>query len=182
MAIKKIIAVPNPILRQKSKPVEKIDKKIKQLIKDLADTVKAQRNPRGAGLSAIQIGKPWRIFVLYKNKKISSFINPKIIWRAKETLADKLPEKKQFMEGCLSVPGYWGFVNRPYKIKLEYLDLAGQKKTAEYEGIQASYVQHEIDHSDGILFVERILEQGGKLYKLEKDRQGKDVFVEVEIV
>lgn len=181
MAIKKIITVPNPILRQKSKEVGKIDKKIKQLIKDLTDTVKAQRNPRGAGLSAVQIGEPWRIFVLYKDKKILTFINPEIIWHSKETLADKLPEKKQFVEGCLSVPGYWGFVNRPYKIKLEYLDLAGQKKTAEYEGIESSYAQHEIDHLQGILFVERILEQEGKLYKLEKDRQGKDIFVEVEI-
>jgi len=192
MAVKKIITVPNPLLRQKSKPVVKIsakggpasgwDKKIKSLTKDMADTLKDQRNPRGVGISAVQIGKPWRIFILYQNKKNLHFLNPKIISKSKKTLAEIFPEERRFMEGCLSVPGLWGFVNRPYKVKLEYLNLKGQKKTGIYKGTEASYVQHEIDHLDGILFVDRVLEQKGKIYTLEKDEEGKKELVEVKLV
>lgn len=181
MAIKKIITVPNPILRQKSKPVAKIDKKTKQLVKDLVDTAKAAEEPKGVGLSAIQIGKPVRVFVIKRGKKFIPFINPQITWRSKKTLSQALEKEELFLEGCLSVPSFYGFVDRPQAIKLKWQDLAGKTHEEKFEDKESAYVQHELDHLDGVLFVERILEQKGKIYKLTKDKEGKEVFVEVEI-
>ncbi len=180
MAIQKILTVPNPLLRQKAKKVAGIDKKILRLVKDLKDTLKVQESPRGVGLSAPQIGVSKRILVLKLEQEIVPFINPKIISSSKETLTDILPKEKRFMEGCLSVPGFWGFVNRAYKVKVSFFDLIGGKKTKKFEGKRASFIQHEIDHLEGILFIDRILEQKGKIYKLEKDKEGKDLFLEVE--
>lgn len=181
MAVKKIITTPNPILWQKSKPVKKIDKKIKKLVVDLTDTAKAAKEPKGVGLSAIQIGKLVRIFVIKKGKDFIPLINPEITWRSKKTFSQVLEKEKQFLEGCLSVPGYYGFVDRPSAVKLKWQDLKGKTHQEKFEGKQSAYVQHELDHLNGILFVERILEQKGKLYKLEKDSQGEETLVEVEL-
>ncbi len=181
MAIQKILTVPNPLLRQKAKKVEGIDRKILKLVKDLKDSLKIQESPRGVGLSAPQIGVSKRVLVLKLDQEIVPFINPKIISFSKETLKDILLKEKRFMEGCLSIPGFWGFVNRPYKVKVSFFDLTGAKKTKKFEGKDSSFIQHEIDHLEGILFIDKILKQKGKIYKLEKDEEGKDLFVEVEI-
>ena len=181
MTKQKIITVPNPILRQKSKPVGKIDKKIKQLVKDLVDTAKAAEEPKGVGLSAIQIGKPVRVFVIKRGKKFIPFINPQITWRSKKKLSQALEEEELFLEGCLSVPSFYGFVDRPCAVKLKWQDLKGKIREEKFEGKQSAYVQHELDHLNGILFVDRILEQKQKIYKLERDKEGEEVFIEVEI-
>ena len=181
MAIKKIITVPNPFLRKQSKPIKKIDKKIERLVDDLIDTAKAAEEPKGVGLSAIQIGKPIRVFVIKKGKKFIPFINPKITWQSKKMHSQVLEKEKLFMEGCLSVPSYYGFVDRPYVVKLKWQDLEGKTHQEKFEGKESAFVQHELDHLNGIIFVDRVLKQQGKVYKLEKDKEDKEIFVEVEI-
>lgn len=181
MAVKKIITVPDPVLRQKSEPVKWFDKRLKNLIKNLKETMIAQDSPKGVGLSAPQINKSSRVFIARIGEKIIPFVNPQITFRSKETIKDKVSQDKRLLEGCLSVPKYWGFVNRPYQIKIEYQDEKGKKQSLMLEGKEATYVQHEYDHLEGILFVNHILEQGEKIYKLEKDKEGKKVLVEVEL-
>jgi len=181
MAVRKIITIPNPLLRQKSKPVGKIDKKIKKVIGNLLETVKNASEPEGLGLSAIQIAQPSRIFVAKTGKNFSVFINPKITFASKETLKDILKKEQQFFEGCLSLPHIYGFVDRPYQIKLEWLGEKGQKKSQSFKNRSAICLQHELDHLNGILFVDRILKQKGKIYELKKDKKGKDFFEKVEL-
>lgn len=180
--VKKIIAIPNPILRQKSKPVAKVDKKILNLIKDLNDTLKAAEKPRGIGLSAPQIGVSKQVFIITLGKKIMTVINPEITSCSKETLFKKLKKEKHFMEGCLSVPSFWGAVDRPWKIRVSFLDINGNRQEKEFVGKNASLFQHEYDHLRGILFIDRILKQKGKLYKMEKNEKGEDEFVEIKLI
>jgi len=182
MAVKKIVTVPDPLLRQKSEPVKWFDKRLKNLVKNLKDTMIDQDSPKGVGLSAPQIAKSSRVFIARIGGKIIPFVNPQIAFRSKETIKDKMPQDKRLLEGCLSVPGYWGFVNRPYKVKIEYQNEKGKKQALQLEGKEAVYVQHEFDHLEGILFVDRILEQGEKIYKQGKDEKGETILNEVEIL
>lgn len=178
----KIITVPNPLLRRKSKPVNLPvggDKKIRNLVNELIKTAKAAEEPRGVGLSAVQIGKPVRIFVAKKGEKFVPFINPKITWRSKKLLSQTLEKERLFLEGCLSVPGYYGFVNRPSAIKLKWQDLEGKVHQQKFKGKESTYIQHEHDHLNGILFVDRILEQEDKIYKSDRDREGKEILREI---
>jgi len=181
MAVKKIIIVPDPLLRQKSVPVKWFDKQLKNLIKNLKATMIAQDSPKGVGLSAPQIGKSSRVFITRIGGKITAFVNPQITYRSKGTIKEKISQDQRLLEGCLSVPGYWGFVNRPFQIKIEFQDEKGKKQSLQLEGKEAVYVQHEFDHLEGILFIDRILEQGEKIYKQEKDEEGKNVLVESEL-
>lgn len=181
MAIKKIITAPESLLRQKSKPVKKIDRKIKSLVKNLVDTAAAAKEPRGVGLSAIQIKKPIRVFVIKKGKRFVPFVNPKIVWQSKKSFSQVLDQEKLFLEGCLSIPGFYGFVDRPYSVKLAWQDIKGRACQEKFSDRQSAYVQHELDHLNGILFIDRILSQKGKLFKLEKDKKGEPAMVEVEV-
>lgn len=182
MAVRKTITVPNPILRRKSKPITLPgNKKNKKLVANLIETAKAAKEPKGVGLSAIQIGQPVRAFVIKRDKKFVPFINPKITWRSKKTFSQALEKDKLFLEGCLSIPDYYGFVNRPYAIKLEWQDLENKTRQEKFENKESAYVQHELDHLNGILFIDRLLKQKNQLYKVEKDKDGKEALVEVEI-
>jgi len=178
--IKKIITVPNPLLRQKSKMVGKIDQKTKKIISDLLATVKGASDPEGLGLSAIQISQPVRIFVAKTGKDFEIFINPQIIEASEKKLSQVLPKSKQFFEGCLSLPEIYGFVDRPYKIKLSWQDEKNQKKTRVFTNKIGICLQHELDHLDGILFTDWLLKQKGKIYELKKDDQGQEIFEEME--
>lgn len=182
MTEQKILTVPNPILRQKSKPVGKIDKKIKQLTKAMIEVIKKGPEGKriGVGLSAVQIGKPIRLFVAYsqKGRKYLTFINPEILWKSKR-LTKGVPERENKFEGCLSVPGIFGLVRRSKAVKVRYLTLNGQIVIRKFDGLTATVIQHELDHLNGVLFVDRILEQGEKIYKLEKNKKGEEQFVEV---
>ncbi len=180
--VQKIVIVPNPLLRQKSKQVRKIDKKIKKVIVDLLETVKKASEPEGLGLSAIQIGQTLRIFVAKVGKNFEVFVNPKIISASKKTLKDVLKKEQQFFEGCLSIPGIYGFVNRPYKIKLEWQDEKGKKKAKEFKNQIAVCLQHELDHLNGILFTDRILKQKGKIYELKGNKKNDSLFKEVDLL
>lgn len=163
--ILKIVDSKHPALRQKAKKIKKIDKKIKDLAKDLIDTLAAQKDPEGVGLAACQVGKPVAMFAfLDKDNKIKVVINPNII---SYTKADnkKQKEKNKILEGCLSVPNFYGNVKRPTRIVLEYQDLEGKKKKETFTGFQAHIIAHEIDHLNGVLFTDHILKEKKPLFE-----------------
>ena len=148
MSIKTIITEPNKILRQKSLPVSQVGLEEQQLMDDMLDTM---YNANGIGLAAIQIGVPKRIIVMdiSKNDEKNNpmyFVNPLI--------KDKVTETSTYEEGCLSVPNFFAEVNRPKKCKVEYLDYDGNKKILNAEGLLATCIQHEMDHLEGILFID----------------------------
>jgi len=170
--IKKILKADNPSLRKKSKPIRRVDKKILSLINDLKETLLAQKEPEGVGLAAPQIGKNLKIFVIKTNDQLKTFINPEII-SVSEEKGQKQKKEKEIMEGCLSIPHYYGPLKRARKIKIRYLSPEGEKKTETFRGLPAQIIQHEIDHLNGVLFVDRLLEQKKPLYKLETDEWEK---------
>lgn len=173
MAKLKILTAPHPILRKKSKEISRIDKKVLNLVKDLKIILKAQKDPMGLGLTAIQIGKPQRVFLAKIDGQIEAFINPELTWYSEEkTLGGE--KDKPFLEGCLSVPKYYGHVLRSQKIKIRYVNQKGKKVIKELSGLEARVIQHEYDHLDGVLFTDRILEQKEKLYKLTKTEEGEE--------
>ncbi len=180
--IRKILNVRDSKLRKKSKPVKEVDKKVKVLIKDLKDTLKVQVDPEGVGLAAPQIGKNVCVFAIKPQGKIEIVINPKILSVSKLPKTPKssnAPRKKdkKIMEGCLSLPHYYGPIEKPMRIKIRYLNEDGKKVVRQYKGFDAQIVQHELDHLEGILFIDRLLEQKQPLYKLK----GED-WEEVELI
>ncbi len=167
--ILKVIGVKDPVLRQKAKKVTKVDKKIRQLIADMRDTLNVQKDPEGVGLAAPQVGKSLRIFIMkYKNME-RVIINPHVLEVSKDLKTKGKPkkEKKNILEGCLSLPHYYGPIKRDKQIKLEYMDENGKTQTEEFTGFLTQIVEHEIDHLDGILFIDHILEQKAPLYKFD---------------
>lgn len=176
--IRKVLLSNDPILRRKSKPVIKIDKKTKDLIKDLKDTLGVQKDPEGVGLAAPQIGKNLRIFLAkYKNFE-RVIINPKVIEIKEKPHSAKVSKsKKEILEGCLSLPYYYGPLKRAPKITIEYLNEAGNPLTETFEGFHAQIIMHEIDHLEGILFIDHLLSEGKPLYKIEGDE-----WEEVELI
>ena len=179
--IRKILPSSDPILRQKSKPVSRVDKKVKALIQDLKDTLGVQKEPEGVGLAAPQIGKNIRVFVAkYKNfEKV--VINPEIIkienQKDKTSSTKKGRGEKEILEGCLSLPYYYGPLKRTPKVTIKYLDEKGVNQTETFEGFHAQIIMHEIDHLEGILFVDHLISEGKPLYKVQGDE-----WEEVELV
>jgi len=176
--IKKVLPSSDPILRQKSKSVSKIDKKIIGLIKDLKDTLSVQKDPEGVGLAAPQIGKNLRVFVAkYKNfEKV--VINPEIVKIEKDSRkAVSKKGGKEILEGCLSLPYYYGPLKRAPKVTIKYMTEKGDTLTETFEGFHAQIIMHEIDHLEGILFVDHLISEGKPLYKVEGDE-----WEEVELV
>ena len=163
--IRTILQSGDPVLRKKSKEVVKIDKKIRDLLKDMHDTLLVQKDPEGIGLAAPQIGKNFRIFLMKPKDEETIIINPKIITIEKSKKKGK-KIKSDIMEGCLSLPHYYGPLKRAQKITLEYMDENWIKQTRTYEGLLAQIIQHEIDHLDGVLFIDRLLIQQKPLYQL----------------
>lgn len=164
-----IVDIKNPRLRKKSKPVGKIDKKVLKLIADMKETLVAQDDPEGVGLAAPQVGKNIRLFIAnYKDLTSKVFINPKII-KVYKTPKKKKSKRGELLEGCLSLPHYYGPLERSDKVEVQYQDEQGIAHQEIFEGFYAHIMQHEVDHLNGIVFVDHILEQGAKLYKLEGD-------------
>ena len=150
MAIRPILIAPDPRLKVVSAPVEKVDAEIRKLAEDMADS---KYEAEGIGLAAVQIGVPKRVLVIDLDQKEGrknpvAYINPKILW-ASEELAT-------FEEGCLSVPEIWDDVERPARIKAEYLDRDGNKQILEADGLLATCLQHEMDHLNGVLFIDHL--------------------------
>jgi len=148
MSVKKILIEPNILLRQISKPVIEVGMEEQQLMDDMLDTMYAAN---GIGLAAIQIGIPKRIIVMDlskdENKKEPMyFVNP--------IIKNKNPIKSTYEEGCLSVPDQFAEIDRPSKCEVEHLDYNGNKKLLKTEGLLATCIQHEMDHLEGILFID----------------------------
>ena len=167
MAIRPILIAPDPRLKAVSTPVEKVDADIRRLAEDMADSMYAAD---GIGLAAVQIGVPKRVIVMDLdqkdgNKNWRAFINPKIIWASEEMAT--------FEEGCLSVPEIWDDVERPARIKAAYLDLEGKLIEIEADGMLATCLQHEMDHLEGILFIDHFsrLKRSMALKKLTKAKK-----------
>lgn len=168
---RKIVDVKNPVLRQKALLVKKIDKRVHDLIADMEETLLAQRDPEGVGLAAPQIGKSLQIFITFYNNKTRVFMNPKILEMSDdEKGVHKTKKGKSVLEGCLSLPHYYGPISRSKKLMLEYLDIDGKKQKEYFKGFMAHIIQHEVDHLNGKLFIDRILEQKAPLYKFEGDQ------------
>lgn len=167
--IRKIVLSGDPVLRQKAKPVVKLDKKVKALIEDLKDTLAVQKEPEGVGLAAPQIGKSLRIFVAnYKNFQ-RVVINPEVVKVEKGKAKAAKKPKKEILEGCLSLPYYYGPLKRSGKVTLNYLNENGEKVTETFTDFDAQIILHEVDHLNGVLFVDRLLEEKKPLYKVDGD-------------
>ncbi len=157
MALREILILPDKRLRLVSKPVAKVDAATRKLIGDMFDTM---YGAPGIGLAAIQIGEPKRIVTLDLAKKDDPkapqvFINPEVVWES--------DEEGTYEEGCLSIPEYYEEVKRPSAVKVAYLDVDGKKQEVEATGLLATCLQHEIDHLNGVLFIDHIS-------KLKRDR------------
>jgi len=157
MALREILILPDKRLRQISQPVAKIDAGIRQVV---ADMFASMYDAPGIGLAAIQIGTPKRVVTMDLAKKEDPkspqvFINPELLWVSDEMAIHE--------EGCLSIPEFYGDVERPAQVKVKYLDLEGKPQQVDADGIFATCLQHEIDHLNGILFIDH-------LSKLKRDR------------
>jgi peptide deformylase len=150
MTIKPLIILPDPLLRQVSKPIEQIDTEIQRLADDMLETM---YDAPGIGLAAIQIGVPRRMLVIDvaregEEKTPLVFINPEIVASS--------DERSVYEEGCLSIPDYYAEVERPARVTVKHLDRNGKEQLTEADGLLATCVQHEIDHLNGVLFIDYI--------------------------
>lgn len=182
MKMKQIFLASDRILKEIAQPVKKIDENVKKILKEMKETLLGTYNPKGVGLAAPQIGYPLQIFAMKpkENSKVTFYINPKIIETGQE-ISTKKPPAKRPLEGCLSIPNTWGFVKRKQLVTLEYQNLDGKRKIKTFKGFPAMIVQHEMDHLQGILFTQRVLEQGQKLYEIVKDKEGKERLKELPL-
>jgi peptide deformylase len=157
MALREILKIPDKRLRLASEPVKRVDAGIRALVEDMFETM---YDAPGIGLAAIQLGIAKRVVVMDLSKKEEAheprvFINPEITFASKE--------KSTHEEGCLSIPEYYEEVERPVQVKVKYLDLEGKAHEIEAAGLFATCLQHEIDHINGVLFIDHIS-------KLKRDR------------
>jgi peptide deformylase len=169
MTIRKILTEPNKLLRQISKPVDKVRDEERKLMDDMLDIM--YKAP-GIGLAAIQIGIPKRIIVMdisrdEKKKEPRYFVNP-IIKKRNE-------EKSVYEEGCLSVPDQFAEIERPNSCEVEYLDYDGKKQLLKAEGLLATCIQHEMDHLEGVLFIDYLskLKKSMIIKKLSKIKSNR---------
>jgi len=177
MAIRPLVILPDAQLRLVSKPVEAVTPEIRALVDDMFETM---YDAPGIGLAAIQIGEPVRVVTIDlakrdvkegeepEPKKPQAFINPEVTWTSEEM--------SSYEEGCLSIPEYYEEVERPAKVKVRYLDLDGKTQEIEADGLLATCLQHEIDHLNGVLFIdylsrlkrERVTKKFAKAAKRER--------------
>lgn len=162
MAVKKIRKIGDPVLREKSREVETIDKNIFWLVEDMIDTV-SDTGISGIGLAAPQIGVLKRIIIVYLNEKFETFINPEIKILDNEMLEDE--------EGCLSVYSIKTIVKRPRKIKLSAKNLKGDEVELEAEEMLARIFMHEIDHLNGMLFIDHLNPKARKDFLSKLNRE-----------
>ncbi len=165
--IRPILDTKDARLKAVSKEVALVDKKVEALIGDLKDTLNAQNDPEGVGLAAPQIGKNVRVFVMLQGKNLKVVINPKIIKIQEGTKPKRINKASSIMEGCLSLPHFYTPLKRAYYVQVSYQDDKGETKVEEFSGLDAQIIQHEIDHLDGILFIDRMFEQKKPLYEYQ---------------
>lgn len=167
MAIRPIITAPDPRLREVSKPVDKVDDALRALMDDMLETM---YDAPGIGLAAIQIGVPKRVIVMDLAGKDEEpepryFVNPEIL--------DPSEDMQLHEEGCLSVPDYYDEVERPARCRVKYLDYDGNEQVLDAEGMLAVCIQHEMDHLEGVLFIDYLsrLKRERVLKKLKKEQR-----------
>jgi peptide deformylase len=173
MALREIITVPNPLLKKRSKAVERVDDELRLLMDDMLQTMYAAP---GIGLAAVQVGVPLRVIVMDLAREGEPpqprhFVNPEITWRSEEMAVRE--------EGCLSVPEVFDEVERPARVGLKYLDYRGEEVEEEAQGLLAVCIQHEMDHLEGVLFIDHLsrLKRSravAKVKKAAKDGVAKD--------
>lgn len=173
-----VVQAPDPKLKVITKPVKKITPGLLATLKEMVKLTKTFVDPEGVGLASTQIGLQERFFVAKDTRETKTafinVINPVILSRSEKT--------KKYLEGCLSIPNYYGEINRHIGIRVTYKDETGQQITKSLRGVLAWIFQHEIDHLEGVLFPQRVLEQQGKMYKITgKDKAGSDIFEEVTL-
>lgn len=180
--MKPIVRAPEKVLNSPAKTVSNFDKRLISLVDEMKKVLLNTNNPKGVGLAAPQIGEPWRIFITHPNEKstVRVFINPEII-KHSGSFTTGVPERQNKLEGCLSIPKVWGRVKRAPELTLKYQDETGQIHEEEFKGFFATIIQHETDHTNGILFTQRVLEQKGKLYAETRDKEGKESLEEIKI-
>ena len=173
MTIRKILIEPDPFLRQKSVNVEEVNDEIRSLMDDMLETM---YDAPGIGLAAIQVGIPKRVIVIDLSKKNDKkeplyLVNPEIINKSKEDAS--------YEEGCLSVPNQFAEISRPDKCKVKFLDYDGNQKVLEAEGLLATCIQHEMDHLEGILFIDYLskLKKSMIIKKLSKQKKNLERIV-----
>ena len=171
MSVIKILTEPNKLLRQVSKPVEKVGDEERRLMDDMLETMYAAP---GIGLAAIQIGVPKRIIVMDISREVEKkepqyFVNP--------IIKNKNLEKATYEEGCLSVPDQFAEISRPNACEVEFLDYNGKKQLLKADGLLATCIQHEMDHLEGILFIDYLskLKKSMILKKLSKNKPSRIV-------
>ena len=171
MTVRPILTEPNKILRQVSQPVESVGDEERKLMKDMLETM---YDANGIGLAAIQIGIPKRIIVMDlskdgKKKEPRYFVNP--------IIKNKNEQKNTYEEGCLSVPNQFAEIDRPSRCEVEYLDFNGDKKILKADGLLATCIQHEMDHLEGILFIDYLskLKKSMIIKKLSKNKSNRIV-------
>ena len=171
MSVKKILTEPNKLLRQISKLVEKVGDEERVLMDDMIDTM---YNAPGIGLAAIQIGVPKRIIVMdisrdEDKREPRYFVNP--------IIKNKNKEKAKYEEGCLSVPDQYAEIDRPNTCEVEYLDYYGKKQLLKADGLLATCIQHEMDHLEGILFIDYLskLRKSMIIKKLSKIKVNREI-------
>jgi peptide deformylase len=157
MPIRPLVVLPDPRLRLKSEPVGPISAEVRAVVQDMLDTM---YDAPGVGLAAIQIGIPKRIVTMDVSKSETErnplvLINPEVVWAS--------DERRAYEEGCLSIPEYYEEVERPERVRFRYTTLDGETVEADADGLMATCVQHEIDHLNGVLFIDHIS-------KLKRDR------------
>jgi peptide deformylase len=172
MSVKKILIEPNKLLRQVSKLVENVGDEERRLMDDMLDTM---YDAPGIGLAAVQIGVPKRIIVMdigrdQNKKEPRFFVNP--------IIKNKNEEKAKYEEGCLSVPDQFAEIERPNSCDVEYLDYDGKKKLLKADGLLATCIQHEMDHLEGILFIDYLskLKRSMIIKKLSKITVNREIF------
>ena len=144
-----ILTLPDPVLRQKSAPVETVDDATRRFMDAMLETM---YDAPGIGLAAIQVGEPRRIITIdvareEEEKSPLFLVNPEIVWSSED-------ERSTYEEGCLSIPDYYAEVERPAKVRFRYLDYEGKEQERDADGLLATCVQHEIDHLNGVLFID----------------------------
>jgi peptide deformylase len=171
MAVLPIITAPDPRLKLKAKPVKAVDAEVRRLLDDMVETMYAAP---GIGLAAPQVGVARRVLVVDAAREDEKprplkIANPEILWRSEELAT--------YNEGCLSLPEHYADVSRPAKIRLRYLDEQNELREVELEGLLATCIQHEMDHLEGVLFVDHLsaLKRGIILRKLAKLKRQKSV-------
>ena len=169
MALRKILTEPNDILRKKSLAVETVDDDLRKLMDDMLETMYAAP---GIGLAAIQVGVPKRVIVLDISQKDGPkspmyFVNPEIVEKSKNNSI--------YEEGCLSVPGQFAEIARPDNCRLKYLDYYGKSKELNAEGMLATCIQHELDHLEGILFIDYLSKLKRSMITKKLSKQKKEL-------